>query len=45
VGELDDDHLHAFLPLLLWRKNIRTSILALFVISIFVTSGCGSSAS
>ncbi len=30
---------NAFLPLLLWRKNIRTSILALFVISIFVNIG------
>src|SRR2546425_5252089 len=30
---------NAFLPLLLWRKNIRTSIQALFVISIFVNVG------
>src|SRR5213596_3656608 len=30
---------NAFLPLLLWRKTIRTSILALFVISIFVNIG------
>jgi Ni/Fe-hydrogenase subunit HybB-like protein len=30
---------NAFLPLLLWRKNIRTNIQALFVISIFVNIG------
>src|SRR3989449_11428521 len=30
---------NAFLPQLLWRKTIRTSILALFVISIFVNIG------